>query len=255
VPALSENNTGPFRRALSKTGFAYEAADIALPGRNDITALDPSGRLKPSGDTVYVYLGGRGSRGGEVDAGLQYSAAHDNWSLFLAVGGFGYTYGPSPGAPAHPRFVSGQTVRLEFEVIETDEVEVRATGIDEAATDVPPTPVTHAIRLDVSAFPESNANVDADRAGRPTNFGWNPSGAGNRLKRVTSMAQEAGHENFLSGSFVHGVEWANCVIGRSPGDAAPWSAANTSGFTTHPDNGTVSVDFASQAEETVSINL
>jgi len=251
MPKFSENNTGPFRRALSKTGFAYEAADILLPGRNNITTLDPSGQLKSSGDTVYVYMGGRGSNGGEVDAGFQYSAAKDNWSLFLAVGGFGFTYGPAPGADPHPRFASGKTVLLEFEVVATNVLEVRAKGTDDASKQ----PVLRAIRVDASVFPVSNTNVEADRAGEPTNFDWNPSGGGNRLKRVTSIGQNEGREDFNSGSFLHEVIWKNCVIGTSPGKAVPWSGANTSAFVMHPNDGTVSAGFESQATETVSIDL
>ncbi|MBC7806151.1 MAG: hypothetical protein H7145_08375 [Akkermansiaceae bacterium] len=245
-----ENGTGPFRRWLSKTGFSYEAADIFLPDQNQITMLDPEGQLKPSGDTLYVYMGGRGVNGGEVDAGFQYSAANDNWSLFLAVSGFGFTYGPEPGADPHPRFGADQPVRLEFEVVKQDVLEVRATGVKFGAEET----ISLAIRADVSRFPTSNANVDADRAGRPTNFNWKRGGS-NRLKRVTSIGQTAGRQDFNTGSFVHGVHWSSCIIGKAPGDANPWSGANASAFISHPNNGVVSVDFTSQAEETVSIDL
>ena len=251
MPNISENNTGAFRRVLSKTGFAFEAADIHLPGGNNISTLAVGGGLKPSGDTVYVYLGGRGSSGGEVDAGFQYSAAKNNWSLFLAVSKFGFTYGPSPGAPVHPRFAADQTVHLEFEVVAPDVLEVRGTGILDGGG----TPVTLAIRVDASAFPLTHSNVEADLAGTLTGFGWDPAGGGNRLKRVTSLAQIAGHEDFDTGSFVHGVDWSNCTLGKTKSAAAAWKAADISSTVVRPSDGTISFETFSPSAETVSVDF
>ncbi|MCC6444229.1 MAG: hypothetical protein IT210_12345 [Armatimonadetes bacterium] len=249
---LSEkNNTGPFRRVLSKTGFAYESADIYLPGRQNITTLTPDGDQKPSGDTVYVYMGGRGGNGGEVDAGFQYSSTYDNWSLFLAVSGFGFTYGPQPGASAYERFASERTVKLEFEVIDRDLLEVKATGAIASTGDL----VAYEIRVDVSKYPTSNSNVEADSAGKPTKFHWNPEGGGNRLKRVTSIGQHQGVQDFHTGSFVQEVRWENCMIGASKAAAMPWTASNTGSFVSYPNSDIVVVEFFSQSSEIVSIDL
>lgn len=137
MPGITaENNTGPFRRVLSKPGFAYCAASVFLPERGDIETLmspDANGveKLKVSGDTVFVYMGGKGGSGGEVDAGMQFNAASNNWSLFLlAAGGFGFVYGPFPEASPHPRFSANQPVFLEFEVVGLNVLQVRATGKD-----------------------------------------------------------------------------------------------------------------------------
>jgi hypothetical protein len=259
MPIKSEDNTGPYRRVLSKLGFAYESAKIFLPDTSAISTFDDSGQIKESGDTVFVYLGGAGAKGGEIDAGFQFSQKNNNWSLIMRVVGF-------PDAVAHviedgikkvaPRFRANQTVLLEFEVTDPDVVEVRATG-DLVNGE---TGVTQKIRLDISQFPDTTRNQELGRVGDDTEFGWNPTGGKNRLKRVTSIAQRESDEVIESGSSVKGVVWSNCKIGTTRAAASAWSQDSflkerSENLVTHPNKTIIQVSFLDQSNETVSIIL
>lgn len=260
MPILSEKNTGPYRRVLSKLGFAYESATIFLPDTGNISTFDHAGNIKPSGDTVFVYMGGAGPNGGEIDAGFQYSQAKNDWALLMRVAGFDDANAKVTMADGTtkfaPRFLAGQEVTLEFEVISTDVIEIRARGdLVDGQKDVLQT-----IRRDISKFPDTPENKKKGRVDGPTNFGWNPTGAKNRLKRVTSIAQHENPDVIESGSFVRGVKWSQCEIGKTRADAKAWSSESflkerSENFTNHPNKTIVQVAFVSASEETVAIVL
>lgn len=239
--------TGPYRRVYSKEGFSYLSARVHLPGgeevhENDLAVLDAHGCVQQTGDTGYVYVGGWGQHGGAVDAGFQHSPAHDNWSLFINCEGFGCTYDPES------RFAAGQDVWLEFSLPEDNILIITASGKDVNGEDVRRT-----VQVNAATFPQTNANVHADRAGHPTGFGWNANGAGVTLKRMTSIGQTFQH--LQTGSFIKNVRWYDVQVGTRRENCQMWAAEHTQGYHSWQDGEVVRVQFISPAEETASIQL
>ena len=176
-------------------------------------------------ETIYAYVGGTSSTGKEVDAGMQYSQLKNNWSLFLR-------------GPVHyltieeaNRFKAGQNVFYKFYVSSTDAVTISGTGII------------------------SNGTKQTISLTYPGISGWNTSGTGCKVKRVTSIAQKEGYVNPTSGSYVKNVRWYSSLVGTSSFSNHPWSAADVESYTSEPNPTQVVVNWLSASEETVSIFL
>ena len=92
--------------------------------------------------------------------------------------------------------------------------------------------------------------VFAEAAG----YGWNASGAGCIMKRMTSIAQAP--EDLLSGSYIKNIRWYSCLIGSSSTSNRAWAAADVGGYQSYPSGSPkVSVAYVGPAEETDSIDL
>jgi hypothetical protein len=202
LAACSNIGTGGYRRLSSKVGgglssltkYAYSKAIIGLPSESSggITA-------DLSFETPHVYLGGTGAGvSTEVDAGFMYfkdsTYTSGGWELITNVGGV-YTYGVvlSPGS----------SPTLEFLVPADDYVALRTWG-----------GIVHPI----STGPLTIAAYAA---------GWKTNGVGNTLKRVTSIAQLPGQQDFSTGARL-AVDWNFALIGASPTLAHNWSSTDTS---------------------------
>ncbi len=207
---------GPFRRVKSKANYSFMECKVHLAGGPDIH--------EATNDTCYVYAGGTGSTGVEVDAGCQHSPTYDNWAWYMKVSGTPYTY--------TPRFKSNQDVTLRFYVPQAGKVSLSITGYDVNNT-----------------YRTMTYVKDAS--------GWTTNG-GNAMKKVTSIAQNGG-DNFTSGSYQKNVHWYNSKIGISSSNYHTWSANDmltTGGYTSYPDQTHVVVNpYVSAAEETVHIRL
>jgi|GEM_PF-1082865 len=235
-----DKKTGPYHGVYAKPGYAYEEATVHL---SSCTLMPPDIQVDKSSqeDTPFVYMGGEGTHGGAVDAGFQYSPAHDNWSLFIAAEGFGYIGDPGK------RFRSDQDVRLKFYIPSDDHIAVAAIGLD-----VDGNPITRTLVLDISRYP-TTGRAPLGRAGQPTKFGWSARGGGNVLKRLTSIAQKT--QAFDTHSFARGIRWASVKVGASPADNHPWTNDDSGETFNWPDTQHIVVRRRAPDDETVGILL
>lgn len=249
--------SGPYRRVYSRPGFAYQSATVTLPSDlpGDLFENKPAGH----GDTVFVYAGGWGGRGGAVDAGFQHgryaNGSQDDWAPFFLVqqprGKSAIVLAPDKQADGGPwRLLAGQDVFLAFFVTRVGgETRLNLSVRGELSRERVPAALTLSAPVDGS-------------------FGWDPRGGGNVLKRMTTIGQTYGRENLASGSFVRGVRWRDARIGTTEADAAPWRAEHTGGYCSYPDPKTPEgrradrpdaprweVAFVSPAEETDAVTL
>lgn len=203
---------GPYRRIRSITGYTWTSSYFHLAGGADIH--------ESAGDTGYIYTGGIGSTGIEVDAGLQHSPTYDNWSFFLSVNHDPYT--------TTPRFKSNQNAFVKFYV--------SSNGY---------------VTLSVSAYDVNNTwrTISYTRAAS----GFYTSGSGCRIKRCTTIAQT--NQNFSSGSWHENAHWYSCKIGTSSTSNHTWLSSDNYQITNYPDSTHVVVNYVSASEETDNIYL
>lgn len=224
-------NSGPYRRVWSLPGFSWMSANLYLPSAElgEITY----GR---DGDMSFVYSGGWGGNGEAVDAGFQHNTGTNTWSLFILFQGQGMKLNPDgidpEAVPMNIRFKPGQTVQLNFWIPEDNVLRVAGTGVTLDGT---------------------TQTIVINQAAGVT--GWGADGAGQVIKRMTSIGQSGG-DNFASGSFIHNVQWSNVQIGTTNGLKVPWLSAQTGGQCMHPlDSSIIMVNFINQANEVDNITL
>ncbi|WP_440118274.1 hypothetical protein [Paenibacillus sp. QZ-Y1] len=208
--------SGPYRRVFSNNGYNWLSTYVTIPGA-------PYVRGNVSTDTPYVYLGGWGSNGNGIDAGLQYSTAFDNWSpTTLANGAM---------VPSNTRYRSGQDIYMKFYVTNPNECTLAVSGITTSGEQL----TTTIVRSGVS--------------------GWDKSGTGMRVKRMTTIGQKP--ENMNTGSTIKNVRWHDITVGYYSGSNLiynSWGSGQTGGYHSVPSS-KVSVNYISPGEETVSIQL
>lgn len=187
---------GPYRRIKSITGYSWFSAYVHLAGGEEI-------EIKQSlGDTAYVYTGGTGSTGVEVDAGLQYSQTYDNWAFYMKVGsGKPYT--------TTPRFKANQDAFIKFYV-----------------------PSDEKVTLSVTAYDTSNTKKTISYTMDAT--GFNQNGSDCRIKRCTTIAQT--NQNFSSGSWYENAHWYSCKIGTGSTSNHTWAKTDIYQTTSYPDS-------------------
>lgn len=80
--------SGPYRRVLTKPGFAYEEIHVTIPADIDISRKPTDPQNPGYNDTPYIYLGGwganRSSIDNAIDAGLIFDHTTRSWSPFVA---------------------------------------------------------------------------------------------------------------------------------------------------------------------------
>jgi hypothetical protein len=221
--------SGPYRKIATQPGvfnnlvplaqFGYSKATVSLP------AISNVGTKNPTLEEGHLYLGGTSSTGKEVDAGVQFfiNADYPNggWSAFARSGG--YSYGPV--------MEPGTSLTMEFLVNADDQATLRLTG--------------------TKSTNPNNTNSLTFIHPVP---GMLVSGAGNVLKRITSIAQNGG-QNFESGAFLRGVTWSGATLGKSESAGIhPWGAFGTDVALDCATKG-VTVDFFGYSEEDITINL
>jgi hypothetical protein len=210
--------TGPYRRVHSKTGYSWMSSYVHLSGGlAEIEMKNVS-----SGDTGHIYAGGWSNSNTAVDAGFQYSSTYDNWAPFVHTEGSYYN--------TDVRFKSNQDVFLKFYVPQNDQVGLYVAGFDTTGTKVTRTIVA-------------------------SSSGWTSSGTGNIIKRVTTIAQKKGTENFNTESYIKNVHWYDAKIGTSSTNNHTWSSTDTGGYCSYPNTTTVQVTYVSASEETDNIIL
>jgi hypothetical protein len=177
--------------------------------------------MQSLGDTAYIYIGGTGSTGVEVDAGLQYSQTYDNWAFYMKVGsGTPYT--------TTLRFKANQDAFVKFYV-----------------------PSNGNVALSVTAYDTSNTKKTISHTMAAT--GFNQNGSGCRIKRCTTIAQN--NQNFSSGSWYENAHWYFCKIRTSSTSNHTWASSDNYQVTSYSDSTHVVVDYVSASEETDNIYL
>ncbi len=229
TPAPDSGGTGPFRRvysgATTTAGYSWESASISLKGSSNVYT-DPAGT-----DAAEVYEGGWGATAGAVDAGFQYSSTYNNWSAIVQretpTGIQIWVYPTS-------RFISDEEDNLKFYVPSDNNVAIAWTA----------TPFPTGTRTQrTMVFAEAAA------------YGWQASGAGCIMKRMTSIAQQP-PEDLFSGSYVKNIRWYGCLIGASSTSNHAWTSADVGGYQSYPSGSPkVSVTYVGPAEETDTIDL
>ncbi|KOY17049.1 YrpD family protein [Paenibacillus xylanivorans] len=208
--------SGPYRRVFSNNGYNWLSTYVTIPGAPYVTG-------KVTTDTPYVYLGGWGSNGNGIDAGLQYSTAFDNWApTTLANGSM---------VPSNTRYRSGQDIYMKFYVTNPNECTLAVSGITTSGDQL----TTTIVRSGVS--------------------GWDKSGTGMRVKRMTTIGQKP--ENMNTGSYIKNVRWHDITLGYYSGSNliySSWGSGQTGGYHSVPAD-KVSVNYISPGEETVNIQL
>jgi len=216
------SSTGPYRRVNSKIGtsiepYTYEEIKVTLPSSSNIK--EQTG----TNDCGYIYLGGTGPTGVEIDAGLQHSPTYNNWAPIIRCNGSVFY------TPSLERFKASQTVTMVFYVADYNKVVLKVTGtVDSGAIKTLVVTCTNAT-------------------------GWSKTGIGNRFKRVTSIGQQP--QNLYNSSYIKGIHWYDAYIGTVSSHHA-WLAADTSGYISYPANSPkVSVFYKNAGEETDTIDL
>ncbi|MGH2349291.1 MAG: hypothetical protein ACRDFT_07505, partial [bacterium] len=170
--------TGPFRRIVSKIGTSSRPYNVVrslvwLPSST-------SGDLKMnrSLDVPHVYFGGNASGSKDLEAGVFWNPAKDNWAMYHRGGG-------SCEKPLlTKRFKSGQRIELVVHVVENNRLGLGVYGT-----------FTDGGQGWVECVFDST--------------GWRRNGVDNRFRRMTSIAQKRGKYDPKSGSYVRGVEWSS----------------------------------------------
>ncbi|WP_339303194.1 hypothetical protein [Paenibacillus sp. FSL R5-0519] len=209
--------SGPYRRVFSNNGYNWLSTYVTIPGA-------PYVKGNVSTDVPYVYLGGWGSNGNGIDAGLQYSTAFDNWAPTTLANGLMV---PAPNT----RYRSNQDIYMKFYVTNLNECTLAVSGITTTGEQL----TTTIVRGGIS--------------------GWDKSGTGMRVKRMTTIGQKI--EDMTTGSSIKNVRWHDITVGYYSGSNliySSWGSGQTGGYHSVPSN-KVSVNYVSPGEETVSIQL
>lgn len=221
------HGTGPYRRIWSGPGLSAVQATVYLPSlaAGEIVYGDAD-------DAAFVYSGGWGSGGEAADAGFMHNTGTDTWSLFVKYQGVAEYFGVN-----QPRLKAGQTVTFLFSVPAEGSLRIETAG--EA--------VSVLSKDDVTDLGKQPVVVQYDGAA-----GFTPEGAGQILKRMTSVGQV--RENLADGTRLSNVAWSAVRFGPSPAELRPWTIEAPGGTLRHTQP-VVTVDYVSDDQETVSIFL
>jgi hypothetical protein len=227
LASTRNTGTGPYRRIWSDSPMSAAQATVYLP------SLAKGDIVSANGDTAFIYLGGWGSAGQALDAGLMHNPGTDTWSLFIKYQGLAENLGGTPQVRLKP----DQTVTVTFSIPDDGSVKVETSG--------------QAVQV-VDAANQTDLGVQSLAVQQNGLSGFPSDGTDVILKRMTSIAQN--HENFQSGSKISGVAWTNVQCGTDPGSLSPWTITDPAGTLIY-DKTVVSVNYVSDHEETVSITL
>jgi hypothetical protein len=236
MPAINDG-TGAYNRVVSNSdlGFQYMSASLYLPGNTGGTNILTNSAF----ETAYIYIGGSGNAlnvgQGAVDAGFQYSQKFDNYTLFMTAEGVAGGQHNSPGA----RFDASQTIQVQFSVS-------------------PPTTSGGGANLTIAAQGLVNGVLTQESVTVQNDPNWVVGGL-STLERVTALAQTQGTETFTDGSYIHGVQWSNVMIGKSSTNASLWTSNDTIADQSNPSPlvkpGVVNETVISPSNNIVTINL
>lgn len=213
---------GAYRRMLTKEGgqpsgprgsptrYGYISTLFNLEGSTTSTIRINN----PDKDVAFAFLGGNGTNGFAVDAGMQYSPVYRNWALFIRTQGGAVR---SQTDPAY-RFAPNQQIAVEFFTVQNPSTiqDVDADGdrdnliavVAKGQRDIRGGggPWDRTFVLDVASGGWPRDGYDA--------------GNGINLKQTVSLAQ-AGTQTFTTGSYFRGTTITNTQVGASYASRRP----------------------------------
>ncbi|HAG10757.1 MAG TPA: hypothetical protein DCK76_05100 [Desulfotomaculum sp.] len=219
----TNNNSGPYRKVLSKSGYSRLIANIYLPAKPNEAVMTPSAT---SGDKGYIYTGAVTS-GGQIDMGLalNYEAGpaptNETWGMFV-------TGASSVITPDYGNYKMGTSVYMKYYTPQNNQAALYCSGYDKAGN-----PSIHTLVVAVS-----------------TSLNFKTSGVGMQIKRITSIGQIKNHQDLTTGSFIKNVGWSNVKIGTTSGSEVLMNSSNTSSMCGYKTSN-VLVDYTNQANEKV----
>jgi len=223
-PIPCTGTQGPYRRVFSNDGYSWYGGNVYLPStaKGEVKDNNVAG---VNSDTAYIYTGGHGSTGGEIDAGFLHDTTPDDWGFFLRNSAGQYVSNDI-------RFEAGQTVYIKFYVPQDDQAVIYCEGIKKGTT----TKVSYSIIKPAT--------------------GMKANGSGDVIKRITHIAQP--YSDFTTGSYLKNVAWSNSFIGIYSGTNTKWLSAQTGGSCFYPDgnpNVIFTTYFVDYSQETDSIQI
>ena len=212
-------DTGAYRRMFTKEGgryaptrYTYIAADFSVRGGDASTIKIAD----PDKDVAFVFLGGNGTNGWWLDAGLQYSPLRKDWALFIRDRGKALKSQDGRGdLPSSPelsptlRFAPDQTITVEMFVPQKPVFGARRPLDNRVAV------VARGRQRDngsVRGGPQVRSYIIAVPGGWPRD-GFD-GGHGINLRHTVSIAQK-GALDFTTGSYFKGTEVTNTWVGTS----------------------------------------
>jgi hypothetical protein len=151
------------------------------------------------------------------------TASEETWGMFsLGMGSV------ISGSPAN--FKMGTNASVKFYIPTNNQATLAVSGTSKSGTPLSQTVVW---------------NVDPTKQ-------FTISGSQMQMKRVTSIAQTVGYQDFTTGSYLYNAQWNNVKVGTTSGSEQLMNASSTStGCAYQPSN--VLVDWVSWAQETVKV--
>ena len=245
-----------FTREEDDTGapYTYISADVYVGG-GDTESINIT---NPGKEVGFVSLGGNGTDGWWLDAGLQYSPLVKDWSLFFwdkgkaqKVSGKPFTFErkATPTLTPQSRFAPDQTIKLEF-------------FIPQKAVLGAPTPLDNRVAVIARGRQRDKNGVRGHEQVQRYVFevpsGWPRSGKANgrgiNLRYTASLAQ-VGKVDLATGSYFKGTRVTNVYVGSSYATRRPLKQSDMASRCSSPDNqvaklqdGAISIDYTPKPE-------
>lgn len=239
---------------FTDASYTYISADVHVKGADtrSIKITDPDK------DVAFVFLGGNGTDGWWVDAGLQYSPTRKDWALFfwdegkaLEVRGkpFRFKRKSSPVLTPEQRFAPSQTIKLEMFVPQKAVLGARL-------------PMDNRIVIIARGRQRTNDGIRGKEQVRRHIFevpgGWPRSGKANgrgiNLRYTVSLAQ-VGRLNTATGSYFRGTRISNVYVGSSYATRRPLKQSDIASSCRSPNdqivrlrNGVISINYAPKVQ-------
>ena len=239
-----------FTQEADATGapYTYISADVYVGGADtkSIKITDPSKEV------AFVFLGGNGTDGWWLDAGLQYSPLVKDWSLFFwdkgkaqEVRGKPFTFKrkSTPTLTPQSRFAPDQTIKLELFVPQKAALGARRPMDNRVAV------IARGRQRDSDGV---RGKAQVQRYVFEVPSGWPRSGRANgrgiNLRYTASLAQ-VGKVDLSTGSYFKGTRITNVYVGSSYATKRPLRQSDIASRCRSPDNeivmqgGAISIDY------------
>ena len=225
-------------RDFTGRSYTYISADVYVGG-GDAESIKIT---DPSKEVAFVFLGGNGTDGWWLDAGLQYSPLVKDWSLFFwdkgkaqEVRGQPFTFKrkATPTLTPQSRFAPDQTIKLELFVPQKAVLGARKPLDNRVAI------IARGRQRDSDGV---RGKAQVQRYVFEVPGGWPQSGRANgrgiNLRYTASLAQ-VGKVDLSTGSYFKGTRVTNVYVGSSYATKRPLRQSDMASRCRSPNNQTV----------------
>ena len=241
-------------RDFTGRSYTYISADVYVGG-GDAESIKIT---DPSKEVAFVFLGGNGTDGWWLDAGLQYSPRVKDWSLFFWDKGkaqevrgkpFAFERKATPTLTPQSRFAPDQTIKLELFVPQKAVLGAR-------------TPLDNRVAVIARGRQRDRDGVRGKAQVQRYVFevpsGWPRSGRadgrGINLRYTASLAQ-VGKVDLTTGSYFKGTRATNVYVGSSYATRRPLRQGDMASRCRSPNNrivnlqdGAIAIDYTPKIE-------